>query len=75
MQRAIWISTSLFAATATWTGGGGDDLWGTGANWQGGSAPVNDGTADIVFDGGTRLTPSLDANWSVNSVTFGRMVS
>ena len=66
----LLLVTCLPAATATWTGGGGDDLWGTGANWQGGSAPANDGTADIVFDGDTRLTPSLDANWSVNSVTF-----
>ena len=40
----------------TWTGGGSDDLWGTGANW-GGTAPSPSTTTDITFAGSTRLTP------------------
>lgn len=41
----------------TWTGGGGDDLWGTGANW-GGTAPTPGTGTDLTFAGTTRLTPN-----------------
>ncbi|HEV8607904.1 MAG TPA: autotransporter-associated beta strand repeat-containing protein, partial [Tepidisphaeraceae bacterium] len=45
-------------AIQTWSGGGGDDKWTTGANWLGGTAPVaNDA---LVFDGSVRLTPGND---------------
>ncbi len=41
----------------TWTGGGTDDNFGTGANWSGG-APPTPGTGTILtFAGTTRLTP------------------
>ena len=41
----------------TWTGAGGDDLWGTSANWSGG-APVPGTSTSITFSGATRLTPN-----------------
>jgi autotransporter-associated beta strand protein len=47
---------ALPLSAQTWSGGGGDDDWGTGANW-GGSAPVPGTTTDLTFDGTTRLTP------------------
>ena len=58
------------AATWTWDGGAGNDNWTNGQNWVGDVSPVNDGTADIVFAGATRLTPNLPINWSINSLTF-----
>ena len=65
----VGAAAELAAATCTWTGGGGDTNWSTGANW-GGTAPVaGDG---LVFDGSTRLTPNNDlaANTSFASITF-----
>src|SRR5947207_639688 len=36
-------------ATFTWNGTGGDGLWTTGANWNGGNAPSGSGTDALVF--------------------------
>lgn len=59
------------AATNIWNGGGGDDLWSTGANWDTNpTPPANDGTADVHFAGTTRLTPDVDAPWSIHSLLF-----
>ncbi len=46
------------AATVTWSGLGGDDMWSTGGNWVGGVAPS--AGDDLVFAGTTRLTPTSD---------------
>ena len=53
----------------TCNGGGGDNLWTDGTNW-GGSAPVNNGTAAVIFGGTTRLTPDMNASWNIASLTF-----
>ena len=45
------------ASAVTWNGGGGDDNWGTGANWSGGAAPSTGTGTTIDFAGSTRLTP------------------
>ncbi|HEX2750692.1 MAG TPA: PEP-CTERM sorting domain-containing protein [Verrucomicrobiales bacterium] len=60
------------AATFTWDGGGSDDFFKTGGNWAGNVAPPNNGTADIVFAGTTRLNPFLQdfPDWNLNSITF-----
>ena len=51
-----------------WNGAGGNDNWSTSPNWAGGAAP---GTGDsVTFAGTTRLTPSMDANFSLTGVTF-----
>lgn len=63
------LQFSSYAATRTWTGGGGDDNWTTAANW-GGTAPV--AGDDLVFAGTTRLTPNNNfaAGTSFNTITF-----
>jgi hypothetical protein len=60
------------AATVAWNGGGGNDNWSAGLNWVGGVAPTNPaGTDDLIFAGGVRATPSVDAPWSgVQSIGF-----
>ncbi len=57
------------AATFTWNGAGGNNLWNTAANW-GGTAPANNGTAALQFGGNLRTTPDMNANYSVLSLTF-----
>lgn len=60
--------TSTHAANFTWDGGGGDDLWSTGANW-GGTAPGATGQT-LFFAGSTRLTPNNTTVTSLNGITF-----
>ncbi len=71
---AVFLSLagSAGAAVFTWDGGGADDSFFTPANWAGNAAPPNNGTADIVFAGTTRLTPNLTSNpdWNLHSLTF-----
>lgn len=43
--------------TFTWSGGGGDDNFSTGANWVGGSSPGVGSGIRLDFTGGTRPTP------------------
>ena len=57
------------AATRTWNGSQGNDHWTNTLNWTPAAVP-NDGTADVIFAGTIRPTPDMNANWSVNSVTF-----
>lgn len=64
------LPTLASAATFTWDGGGTTDNWSDAANWVGDAAPANDGTADIVFAGSTRITPVVDAAWNVKSIAF-----
>ena len=47
---------SAMRAQNSWNGGGGDNNWGTGANWVGG-APTPGTTSDIAFAGTTRTNP------------------
>jgi len=54
----------------TWNGGGIDANWSTGANWVGGIAPANNGTASVVLAGTNQLSPYVDAAWSISSLTF-----
>jgi autotransporter-associated beta strand protein len=53
-----------------WDGGGGDNSWSTALNWSGDVAPVNDGTATVMFAGTTRLTPSVDVPWNISGLAF-----
>ena len=57
-------------AGTTWDGGGANNLWSTANNWSPNGVPANNGTASLAFAGSTRLTPDMDANWSINSLTF-----
>src|SRR5262249_15596747 len=72
LSFALCLSASLVsrAAVFTWDGGGANDDWTTAANWAGDIAPPNNGSADVVFAGSTRLTPNVNANWDVLSLSF-----
>src|SRR6266550_2914320 len=58
------------ASAQTWNGAGANDNWSTIANWIGSTPPANNGTANVIFAGATRLTPNVDAAWNINSLTF-----
>lgn len=66
---ALWFPTAVGYAQA-WTGGGADSNFSTAANWSPVATPVNDGSADLVFSGSTKLSPNVDAAWSVDSIAF-----
>jgi autotransporter-associated beta strand protein len=74
LQKAALCIAFLTLATgaaqaATWDGGGSDDNWSTGANWD--TAPSF--PEALRFDGTTRLNPNNDfaAGQSVTGITFG----
>ncbi len=54
----------------SWTGGGPDNFWSTGANWSTGNAPGNGTGADLSFPSATQYDIELDADWSVSSLNF-----
>ncbi len=57
----VWIGDNdVPAGTLVWTGGGGDGLWSTGANWSTGVAPVNnDRVAFGSFASNTTVTQDI----------------
>ena len=61
------------AATFTWDGnapgGTGSPKWSTANNWNPDGAPPLSG-ADIIFAGTLKLTPAMDNNYSILSLTF-----
>jgi autotransporter-associated beta strand protein len=69
------IATCLGCLTQTtgqtWSGGGANDQWTTKKNWDTGEIPADDGTANLIFAGTTRLTPNLNKSWDINSILFG----
>jgi hypothetical protein len=54
----------------TWDGGGANNDWSTNNNWTLDVQPLNNATADLIFAGNVRLTPSVDTPWNVASITF-----
>ena len=54
----------------TWDGGGADNNFNTANNWNPNAVPANNGTANLIFDGTTRLNPLVNVNFDVNSLTF-----
>ena len=58
------------ALAQTWNGLGADNNWANGANWVGGLPPVNNGTANLIFGGVTRLAPNVIPAYDINSITF-----
>lgn len=78
MTTVRWTAATLLAgltavaaqAGDTWDGGGVDNDWSTANNWNPNGIPLNNGTANLIFGGTTRLSPNLDINWSISSITF-----
>ncbi|MGJ8652524.1 MAG: autotransporter-associated beta strand repeat-containing protein [Opitutaceae bacterium] len=69
ISLAAALVTPLGAASFTWDGGGANDNFSTPENWVGDIAPSTSGD-DLVFTGNTRLTPSAEQPYSVNSISF-----
>lgn len=65
---AFCLSIGTFAADKTWTGAAGGGDWGTGSNWNGGSAPIN-GDA-VVFLLSTIATMDITG---VPTITLSRL--
>src|ERR1051325_5712126 len=63
---ALFLALPAFAATKTWTGGGGTNYWSNGANGSGGVAPVNGD--DLVFNGPS--TNNDMSGLSLNSIAI-----
>ena len=70
----VAIACVSVQAGSTWDGGGSDNDWTSGANWNTvgfiQAPPPNNDTANVVMAGTTRLTPNMDAAWSINSLRF-----
>lgn len=54
---AFSLPFAAMSQTDTWDGGGGDNVFGTGANWADNSSPSPGSASDLIFTGTTRLTP------------------
>jgi autotransporter-associated beta strand protein len=71
LLASFLIAGGTQAATWVWDGGASNtDNWSRQQNWVGNSAPSKDGTADLIFQGTTRLNPFADDAWGLNSITF-----
>lgn len=59
------------AMAQTWNGASATtNNFSDGTNWLGGIAPVNNGTANLIFGGVTRLSPVVNVAYDVNGITF-----
>ncbi len=59
------------ALAQTWNGASATtNNFNDGTNWVGGIAPVNNGTANLIFGGVTRLSPVVNVVYDVNGITF-----
>lgn len=71
----LFAASTAKATTYSWTGNGGNVSWSTAGNW-GGSAPVSDGTTDLIFAGtnntGTAAAPLNNPTdpFRLNSLSF-----
>lgn len=63
------FTVTVNTASKVWSGGGADNNWSSNPNWQSGVAPGYVGDA-VTFAGGTRLTPDMNASYSVTGLTF-----
>lgn len=71
---AVSLNSTLYATTFTWApiSNSGNKVWSNTANWSGSNAPPTSGltTSDLVFGGSFKLTPQMDSNFSILSLTF-----
>ena len=60
---------TVIAAEHVWDGEGADDNWSTNPNWTSDAGPASTGDS-VTFAGSTRLTPSMDADYTVTGLSF-----
>jgi hypothetical protein len=65
----VFKAPVVHAATVTWTSGGGDGLWETGANWSTGVVPTS--ADDVVIDN-TQVTLSSGQTANFGTLTIGQ---
>lgn len=76
MHRSYRLPLAAFAVAvalspqawsqSTWTGGGADNNWSTPANWS--LVPGNPSANFVNLAGGIRLTPTVDAPWTIRGL-------
>ena len=70
ISAATNLSVTVVATNRVWNGGSAsDNNWSSNPNWSTSAAPGFFGDG-VVFDGSTRLTPLMETNYSVTSLTF-----
>ena len=67
---AVLLIAACGLRAQTWDGGGTNNNWSTKNNWNPNTTPSFNNSTDLIFTGSTRLTPDLNGNRTVNSVTF-----
>lgn len=71
LPLALLCGPAAQAQTFTWKGGGSNNNWATGTNWEDGIAPTpTNGNSALIFGDTTAVFPQLDTDYSVNSLTF-----
>ncbi len=64
------IPVTVVVANQVWNGGSlTDNNWTSNPNWTSGAGPAYAGDS-VTFDGSTRLTPSVNTNYSLTGLTF-----
>lgn len=75
ITNSVAVILSVVGSNYVWDGGDASvDNWTSVTNWVGDIAPGTSGDS-VAFAGSTRLTPSLDADYDVASVTFNNGAS
>jgi autotransporter-associated beta strand protein len=69
------IAIARLEADVVWSGLGLNSNWTNPTNWVGGSAPLNDGTEQIVFGAAQRTAVLVDASQSIRRLRFDFSVS
>ncbi len=68
------MTPALLPAGEIWDGGGADNNWTTGRNWNGPIGfefpPLNNGNANVHMAGNQQTTNVVNVPWSINSLTF-----
>ena len=58
------------AMAEVWDSGGADSNFTSALNWDTNLVPVNNGTANLFFGSGAKLTPNVNIPFDVNGITF-----
>lgn len=67
------LAFTVLPSVSVWSGASSaDSKWTTSANWLGNAAPSAGST--VFFAGATRLTPDMNASYTVSSLTFSNTV-